>query len=144
MRTSATALVILALAGAAACDRAPDATGEWSPQDHDPPEQQQGQQGQQARPQSSAEVARQLAMTAWSQTCARCHGPMGHGDGPEGPMVKAPDLTRADWQAKVTDQEIAERIRAGKGLMPPNDLPDSTLRALVGLVRAMGRATGGQ
>jgi mono/diheme cytochrome c family protein len=130
---------LFAVLAAVGCDRAPDPTGQWSPLDHDPPQQQQGQQAQQphARPQGSAAVAQELAETAWSQTCARCHGPEGRGDGPNGPLVHAPDLTRADWQAKVTDQEIAERIRAGKGLMPPNDLPDTTVRALVARIRAM-------
>ncbi len=71
------------------------------------------------------------------QTCNTCHGPMGHGDGPQGSLVKAPDLTRPDWQAKVTDEEIAARIRSGKGLMPPNDLPDSTIKGLVARIRAL-------
>lgn len=118
-----------------ACDRAPDATGEWSPRDHDQPQQMQ----QQAPPRGSAkaDMAQELAETAWGQICSACHGPSGHGDGPNGSLVKAPDLTRADWQAKVTDEEIADRIRKGKGLMPPNDLPDSTIRALVARIRAM-------
>ncbi len=118
----------------AACDRAPDPTGEWSPQDHDPPEQQQGAQPQ---PSGKVDVATQLAETAWAQICSQCHGPMGRGDGPNGALVKAPDLTDGDWQAKVSDQEIAQRIRAGKGLMPPNDLPDSTIAALVTRIRAL-------
>ena len=71
------------------------------------------------------------------QTCNTCHGPLGKGDGPQGSLVKAPDLTRPDWQAKVTDEEIAARIRSGKGLMPPNDLPDSTIKGLVARVRAL-------
>jgi len=55
----------------------------------------------------------QLIEAAWAQTCATCHGPLGHGDGPQGSLVHAPDLTREDWQAKVTDEEIATRIRQG-------------------------------
>ena len=71
------------------------------------------------------------------QTCSTCHGPLGHGDGPQGALVKAPDLTRSDWQAKVSDEEIAARIKGGKGLMPPNDLPDSTIKGLVARIRAL-------
>ncbi|HEY1956657.1 MAG TPA: cytochrome c [Polyangiaceae bacterium] len=125
----------LAIAALAACDRAPAPTGQWSPGDHDPPEQQQGQ----AAPQGSVKLsaAQQLVATAWMGTCAQCHGATGRGDGPNGALVKAPDLTNAEWQAKVTDQEIADQIRHGKGLMPPNDLPDSTIQGLVGLVRAL-------
>ena len=37
--------------------------------------------------------------------------------------MKAPDLTRDDWQARVGDAEIADRIRSGKGAMPRFDLP---------------------
>jgi len=80
----------------------------------------------------------QLIEAAWAQACAQCHGPLGHGDGPNGSLVHAPDLTREDWQAKVTDEEIATRIRQGKGLMPANnDLPDSTVRGLVARIRAL-------
>ncbi len=73
---------------------------------------------------------------AWAQNCAACHGAIGHGDGPNGALVKAPDLTRPDWQAKVTDEEIATRIREGKGLMPKFDLPPETVAGLVVRIRA--------
>ena len=123
-------MAIAALSGA--CDRAPEPSGQWSPNDHDPVEQQ-------AAPQGSAKLslAQQLVASAWTQTCAQCHGLGGRGDGPNGALVKAPDLTNPEWQAKVTDQEIADRIRHGKGLMPPNELPDSTVQGLVQLVRAI-------
>ncbi|HEX4474687.1 MAG TPA: cytochrome c [Polyangiaceae bacterium] len=117
------------------CDRAPDPVREWSPQDHDQVEQ----PGQQAPPTGSQKpnIQQQLVESAWMQTCNTCHGPIGKGDGPQGSLVKAPDLTRPDWQAKVTDEEIAARIRSGKGLMPPNDLPDSTIKGLVARIRAL-------
>jgi mono/diheme cytochrome c family protein len=133
MRKGALALMILVTFE---CDRAPDPVGEWTPADHEHPPQQQPQVG----PNPSANklsAAQQLAEAAWAQTCNACHGPMGHGDGPNGSLVKAPDLTREEWQAKVTDEEIATRIRSGKGLMPPNDLPDATVRGLVLRIRAL-------
>jgi mono/diheme cytochrome c family protein len=120
-----------------ACDQAPDVTGQWSAAEHDREPAQQ--QGQQAPPTGSNKpnVQQQLVDIAWRQ-CAGCHGPLGRGDGPNGSLVKAPDLTREEWQAKVTDEEIAARIRSGKGLMPPNaDLPDSTVRGLVGRIRTI-------
>ena len=131
MRRSALLLTIFAVA----CDRAPDPVREWSPSDHDQVEQ----QGQQAPPTGSQKpnVLQQLVESAWMQTCNLCHGALGKGDGPQGALVKAPDLTRPDWQAKVTDEEIAARIRSGKGLMPPNDLPDSTIKGLVARIRAV-------
>ena len=97
--------------------------------------------GQQPQPANSGaaklNMQQQLVETAWAQTCSACHGPLGKGDGPQGSLVKAPDLTSPEWQAKVTDEEIAARIRSGKGLMPPNDLPDSTIKGLVARIRAL-------
>jgi cytochrome c oxidase cbb3-type subunit 3 len=52
-------------------------------------------------------------------------------------MVQAPDLTRADWQAKVTDGEMAATIRNGKNRMPRFDLPDPVLRGLVARIRSL-------
>ena len=66
---------------------------------------------------AGANADEMLVEMTWDENCASCHGPTGHGDGPNGPLVKAPDLTRADWQAKVTDAEIAQQIKGGKGLI---------------------------
>lgn len=77
-----------------------------------------------------------LVDVAWRQNCAPCHGPVGRGDGPQGPMVRAPDLTRADWQANITDEEMAATIRKGKNKMPAFDLPDQVIRGLVQRIRA--------
>jgi len=53
-------------------------------------------------------------------------------------MVGAPDLTIEAWQAKVSDSELAEVIRFGKGKMPKFDLlPDAVRRGLVSRVRLM-------
>ena len=131
MRKVAAALMILV-----GCDRPPDPSGEWSASDHD----RDKNAAQQAMPTGSNKPNAQLQLieAAWMQTCATCHGRLGRGDGPNGSLVHAPDLTREEWQAKVTDEEIAARIRSGKGLMPPNaDLPDSTIRGLVARVRAL-------
>lgn len=54
-------------------------------------------------------------------------------------MVKSPDLTRADWQAKVTDAEMAELIRKGRNKMPAFDLPPKVIEGLVRRIR-MNRA----
>ena len=50
-------------------------------------------------------------------------------------MVKSPDLTRADWQAKVTDAEMAELIRKGRNKMPAFDLPPKVIEGLVRRIR---------
>jgi hypothetical protein len=56
-----------------------------------------------------------------------------------GPMVQAPDLTRADWQSKVTDVEMAGVIKAGRNRMPSFNLPDPVLGGLVARIRSLGR-----
>jgi mono/diheme cytochrome c family protein len=85
---------------------------------------------------SAAEVDPGLVELAWQRNCSKCHGARGRGDGPEGPMVKASDLTRSDWQAKVSDQEIADMIRKGKNKMPAFDLPPQVLEGLVRRIRS--------
>jgi len=110
---------------------------EWQPSDHDLPVGQQ--QGQVApRPAASgSQGSQELVELAWQRNCATCHGQRGKGDGPQGPMVRAPDLTRADWQARVGDAEIAESIRKGKNKMPPfANLPEGVITGLVGRIRA--------
>jgi cytochrome c oxidase cbb3-type subunit 3 len=72
----------------------------------------------------------------WRSQCQSCHGPSGRGDGPQGPMNKAADLGREDWQAKVKDEEIAATILNGKGKMPKFDLPDEVVKGLVARVRS--------
>lgn len=136
-RRSLIALAFLLLAAGAACDRAPSAAGlaEWSPVDHDqepgrPPPSTQGTRA------ADAGGTPALVEVAWRNQCSSCHGASGHGDGPQGPMFKAPDLAREDWQAKVKDDEIAATIRDGKGRMPKSDLPDDVVRGLVARVRS--------
>jgi hypothetical protein len=53
-----------------------------------------------------------------------------------GPMVRAPDLTREDWQSQVTDTQIAAVIKNGKGKMPSFNVPDQVIQGLVARVRA--------
>ena len=79
----------------------------------------------------------QLVDLTWRQQCTSCHGPMGRGDGQMGPMVQAPDLTRADWQSKVTDAEMAATIKTGRNEMPRFDLPDPVLSGLVARIRSL-------
>jgi len=61
---------------------------------------------------------------------------MGHGDGPNGALVKAPDLTNPDLQAKVSDAEMAAAIKNGKNLMPKFDFSDAVVSGLIGRIRA--------
>ena len=144
-RKNALSLTAIVLAASLfACDRAPSASGlpEWTPQDHDRKEEssraaqgQAPQTGGKPRKSSPAEEAAQLAELTWSTQCNQCHGPLGKGDGPTGPMVNAQDLTRAEWQDRMKDAELAASIRNGKGKMPKFDLSDAVIEALVKRIR---------
>ncbi|MGO8992898.1 MAG: c-type cytochrome [Polyangiaceae bacterium] len=149
----------LALAAFAlvACERPPsaDSLQAWTPADHDRAEEQssqatrptapppkggrsEGSQGSQGGPQKANPnaSAQQLVEITWEQACFPCHGPVGHGDGPNGPMVNAPDITRDDVLSKITDDEIAAQIKNGKNRMPKFDLPEAVVRGLVARIRA--------
>ena len=88
----------------------------------------------------------------FSTNCGRCHGPGGHGDGPDAPHlgVKIPDFAAAEFQESRSDDELFTVIKDGgparglSPLMPPWGLAlsDSEIKALVGFIRAKGSATG--
>ena len=146
---------ITLLSAVAGCDQTPDDLRGWQPSDHHhnapepvstsvpsrqptpagavPP----GSNGSSDRPRGAPPVDL-VVLAAWKEQCARCHGRFGRGDGPEGRMNGAADLSRPDWQMSRSDQQIAAVIRAGRGKMPAFDLPDSTVSGLVKLVRMMG------
>ena len=84
----------------------------------------------------------EVALMTWKTNCVVCHGTFGRGDGPQGPMMKARDLSDRAWQAAVTDAQIAESIVKGRGRMPGFPLPASTVEELVRLVRLIGGARG--
>jgi mono/diheme cytochrome c family protein len=126
-------LALCAALALAACDRGPSEVREWKPEDHDQAPAAAGQVT--ARPGTEG-VDPTLIDVAWRRNCAPCHGAVGHGDGPQGPMVRAPDLTRAEWQAKISDEEMATIIREGKNKMPKFDLPDQVVQGLVQRIRA--------
>ncbi len=121
-----------------ACNGGSDDVREWTASDHDQPER-PTQQTTARAPSSAAPSGApdpELVDLAWQRTCSRCHGPNGRGDGPEGPMVRPPDLTNATWQDSVTDEQIATTIRKGKNKMPSFDLPDAVVQGLVARIRA--------
>jgi cytochrome c oxidase cbb3-type subunit 3 len=125
-----------------ACERPPsaDQAKEWTPGDHDHSEEKTSQaQGAQAPAQrgDAGSGAEQLAEMTWQNNCFACHGSMGKGDGPSGPMVGAKDLTRADWQSTVSDADMAAAILGGKGRMPKFDLPEPVVKGLVARIRSM-------
>lgn len=119
-----------------ACGRSSSDVREWQPSDHDQPIGPSGQVA--AKPGSSSQSGpdKSLVELAWQRNCASCHGAVGRGDGPQGPMVRAPDLTRSEWQTQVTDDQIAEVIRKGRNRMPAFEaLPPQVITGLVARIR---------
>jgi mono/diheme cytochrome c family protein len=126
-------LLVIALVIAAGCRKTP--TREWRADDHDQ-EQTSPFQVSGVAPSAAASAGEEaLAETTWRTTCAICHGALGKGDGPNGPMVKAPDLTAL--QAQRTDDQLAAVIKTGRGKMPAfPQLPPKVVDGLVKRIRA--------
>jgi cytochrome c oxidase cbb3-type subunit 3 len=126
-----------------ACNDPPPDLREWRASDHDHTDKPNSGQVQVDPNDAGAKAPAGLedvTIVAWQQNCTKCHGQIGQGDGPQGPMVKATNLTDATWQASVSDEQIARAIKEGKGAMPASNLPDGTIQKLVKLVRMMGKA----
>jgi cytochrome c oxidase cbb3-type subunit 3 len=120
----------------AACDGGAGAR-EWTPADHD--NNAKANVRQVSGSVAPGQEDDTLIEVTWRQNCIRCHGPGGRGDGPEGRMVKTPDLTRADFQRNATDADIASVIKRGRNKMPAFEtLPDSVVAGLVKHIRRIG------
>lgn len=139
MRPRIGVAIVLSI-GIFACDRAPsaDKLPDWSVADHGGAQapakgSNQGVRGDAGG--AGGGVAMMVEVT-WKNQCVTCHGPTGHGDGPQGAMFKAQDLSKAEWQDKVKDEEVALAIKNGKGRMPRFDLPDDVVTGLVARIRS--------
>lgn len=135
MRSVVTACFLVA--AAASCDRPPSTDlREWVASDHDRAEEKSRlKSGEQVRGGGSDDTT--LIEMTWQSQCARCHGPLGRGDGPDGPMVKAQDLTSEELQSQRSDADLARVIRDGKGQMPKFDkIPPKVVEGLVARIRA--------
>lgn len=135
-------LLLTALA-CVACNQRPSDVREWRPGDHDHTEN-PGSDQVQVDPQDAGAPAipgfEDVTLVAWKQNCTPCHGAVGRGDGPRGPMLKATNLTDPAWQGSISDEQIAKTIKLGKGAMPAFNLPDVTIANLVKLVRILNAA----
>ncbi len=92
---------------------------------------------QTAAPRGAGADVPQLVDLTWRQQCSGCHGPAGHGDGQMGSILHVRDLSAADWQSQVTDEQIATTIKSGKNKMPKFDLPDPVIQGLVLRIRGL-------
>jgi len=121
------------------CNGAPADLRTWKASDHDHTANPNADQVQVTDAGSPAATRGldDVTIVAWEQNCTNCHGPLGRGDGPQGQLVHAADLSRSDWQASITDEAIADTIRLGRGRMPAFNLPDATVARLVALIRML-------
>ena len=138
--TSHVAALSLSLAAfAVACNNTPADLRQWKVSDHDHTANPNADQVQVTD--AGSEAAKMglddVTIVAWQQNCTSCHGSLGRGDGPQGQLVHAADLSRPDWQASVSDEAIAATIRQGRGRMPAFNLPDNTITRLVALIRML-------
>lgn len=134
---------------ALACSERPSDLREWRPSDHDHttnPGMDQVEGGPDAgvAPELAQHGLNEVVLVAWEQNCVRCHGRFGRGDGPQGRLLHAADLTNPVFQKTTSDEAILSTIRNGRGAMPAFPLPDATLRSLVHLIRLLGQATAAQ
>lgn len=123
------------------CQKAPTDLREWTPKDHTNTSNNSAAQSGQvnATPEPAEAPPKGLdpvTLATWGTQCASCHGRIGKGDGPNGKMLKATDLSQPSWQAQVADEQIAQSITKGKNAMPAfANLPPETVENLVWLVR---------
>ncbi|GAC1578648.1 MAG: hypothetical protein NVS3B20_09730 [Polyangiales bacterium] len=112
---------------------------EWRPTDHDEEGALTGAQVPMASNSGrNDDGGRALVEAAWMTKCSVCHGRGGAGDGPNGAMVKAADLTASQFLDKVTDEDLVKSIGKGKNKMPAfPDLPPSVVAGLVKRIRAL-------
>jgi mono/diheme cytochrome c family protein len=123
--------LLIALCLLPACDR-PRSTGlrQWNAQDHDPAP------ADTVPPPTREADAEAAAATTWDSQCATCHGATGRGDGPQSSVAHPPDLSSPEWQARVSNLEIATVIVKGRGGMPKFAFPPELAVALVGKIRS--------
>lgn len=76
------------------------------------------------------------AVALYKQQCAKCHAADGKGI----ESLEPPDMTSEAWQAKMTDQQIEDSIKEGKGIMPgfKDTLSAAQITALVKHLRTFG------
>lgn len=122
---------------------------EWRPEDHAEPGG--GEPSGQAAPSegegegeaagSPAEQEARAVAALFGVSCAACHGVAGDGSGPSRPPgAQMASFTDPEWQGSHSDEQIAQVITEGRGLMPAfgTQVNPRGIAALVGHVRLLG------
>lgn len=92
------------------------------------------------RPSSHAAPPGFDAAATYAATCARCHGPKGKGDTPEGRALGARDLSSPEARL-LGEEAVAHQIAVGGSKMPGfgGSLGEGEIRALARYVRTLSR-----
>ena len=96
-----------------------------------------------AQAEPNEDPAARAARALWNATCSGCHGRDGRGHGEARPPgAQIPDFTTSAWQSGRSDEQIAQAIRDGRGMMPGfgKQLNDQGIAVLLGYVRALAVA----
>lgn len=126
---------LAAVIGLTACDPASSNAQTWTPEDHD----HNARSGQVSGSAAPGQEGVTLVQVTWRNQCAQCHGMRGRGDGPQGPMLKVPNLARPSMKDDLSDAEIAAVIKNGRNNMPAfSNLPPNVVNGLVQLIRSFG------
>ena len=62
---------------------------------------------------ASAFAADPKAERLWTSKCGSCHGPDGKGQTEQGKKQQVADMTTADWQGKLSDDQLKAAIENG-------------------------------
>lgn len=90
---------------------------------------------------SSAAAPQSSAADLFRQNCAECHGADGKGIHERG----TPDFTSRSMQSSLSDRQIIDTIRNGKGAMPAwsGKLSDAQISDLAGYIRSFAGSSSG-
>jgi mono/diheme cytochrome c family protein len=137
------ALLVFAFACGGGGDDAP--MREWTPADHGQPPMPDSDRepSEPSAPEDAQAATARAARALWNATCAGCHGRDGRGQGEaKPPGAQIPDFTSRAWQASRSDEQVAQVIRDGRGMMPGfgKQLNDQGIAVLLQHVRAFAAA----
>jgi len=76
----------------------------------------------------------------YKEKCAKCHGETGAADTSTGKSMKVPALAGNAEVAKMSDDEIVEKIKTNKKhKQPVKSLPDADLKAVAPVVKGFAK-----
>ncbi|SEK52966.1 Cytochrome C oxidase, cbb3-type, subunit III [Atopomonas hussainii] len=88
---------------------------------------------------TAANAETPLGKELYSEHCSKCHGDNGKARTLRGWLFFAQNLSKASWQSRESDDELAAAIRRGPGAMPAYEgtLTDAEIDQLVAHIRTL-------